>query len=542
MNHRNLSTNYTCAHESGGALVIALTAVAILCIIAGTLLSRTTSKQVAPFQAASWHEAGSAAEGGVEIALSALRRSLNEGTAAWGGWETTTQQGGSTPFAKKYLTEGDLLSHTGEGNQTVRAIVEVSVPTGTGTVNPPQGGVPLPPEMHAYVIRSTGLANLSGPSRLVTAKGDLALRKLGMLMDFRTNQKVAIPQVKRVIEAIASPVTPFPIAIQAREQLDIVKGSGMIVDSFDPAVAPVQASPYVPTRRLYGTIATNGKKNDIIRLENVTVYGNAAKGGGNVNIKPNASVTGEIIDGFYRELKAVRSPRNNPSFSPIKTSPTTADRQNRDIDAGRGPDPSAGRPNPETFYYKLDKIHLHDGDTLKIKKNEKDGGIAEIWVTGDIVVHKGGKIEVEKGAKAIFYCEKNVTLEEKDYGKTAVKNDAVTTRTLNGQSVQVPDADALHFYGVTPDKKKKKFKIKTNMVGVVYAPDHEFEVKLKAGGVPSGKPPRAIYGSLTGRKFKIEGATQVHYDESLADKGKPFDYTLESWQEDWFDPAVRLAN
>jgi hypothetical protein len=69
------------------------------------------------------------------------------------------------------------------------------------------------------------------------------------------------------------------------------------------------------------------------------------------------------------------------------------------------------------------------------------------------------------------------------------------------------------------------------MAGVVYAPDHEFEVNMKSG--------RHFYGALTGRKFEIKGATQIHYDETLADQGKPVDYTLETWQEDWYDPAVR---
>ena len=103
----------------------------------------------------------------------------------------------------------------------------------------------------------------------------------------------------------------------------------------------------------------------------------------------------------------------------------------------------------------------------------------------------------------------------------------------NGNNYSTTDPNAVQIYGVVPTKDKKHVKIKTDMSGVIYAPDHEFEINMKTG--------RHFYGSVTGKKFKVSGNTQIHYDESLADRGKPFDYTLETWQEDWFDPNVRLT-
>jgi len=523
-------TGHTAAALDGGALIVTVMAVAVLCLIAGTLLSFSSSKQAGPFQAASWHEAGSAAEGGAEIALNALRRTITDGNeAAWSGW---TSANGTT---KKYITENDLLSHGGEGNTAVRAIVEISCPTGTGTINPPS----VPSSRYAYLIRATGLANVPGPSRLALKKSDLSLRKINVFKDMRTNASITTPQITRVIEAIASPVTPFPAAIMSRDTIEIKGGSNMIIDSYNPKETPFKydgskVPGTIASRMTNGNIATNAKKKDntdVIRLENVKVYGLAAKGNGVVNIKaPNASVSGEIIDGFYRELKPVQSPRNNPAFIP--EGGLALDGLNRphsqvNIFAGNG----VGT----TRYYKVSKIHLHKDDIVNIKKGGTGGGTAEIWVTGDVVIHKEGVINVEDGANVNIYAEKNVTLEEKDASHPAVKNNAVypaPNPTPSGWTAFTNPA-AFQVYGVVPDRHKKKVKIKTNLSGVVYAPDHEFEVKLKAG--------RHLYGALTGRKFKVESGTQVHYDESLSDVGKPFDYTLESWQEDWYDPKVRTV-
>jgi hypothetical protein len=363
----------------------------------------------------------------------------------------------------------------------------------------------------------------------------------------------------------------------------------MLVNSYDPATAPTTPitikdgtpSGYRPAQRANGGIATNAKNNskdktkikEVIRLENVAIHGGIAKGGGTIAKGPNVTVTGDIIDGFYRELKPVPYPgtRQNPPFFPILPAvvngvPTVAlnaaDRPSKaaksktsvysvDLMAGLG---TTNGKDPTPLYYKLSNIHLHadkdkNKEVLRIVPNPSGPlpteanyrpGVAEIWVTGDVVVHKGGQIQVEPGVQALFYVEKNVTLEEKDNDNRAVLNKAVkkATNPSTGITYTVPDPEALQFYGVRSaanKSKKRKFKIKSNVVGLFYAPDNDFEVNLKNDAY------RAIWGSLVGRKFKIKGATKVHYDETLADAGKPFDYTLESWQEDWFDPAVRPA-
>jgi hypothetical protein len=334
----------------------------------------------------------------------------------------------------------------------------------------------------------------------------------------------------------------------------------MIVDSYDPTVTPYKYDTtktrgdvtYPGNKRNNGNIATNVKlktNQDAIRLENVAVYGIAAKGSGLVNLKTNnASVSGEIIDGFYRELKPVQDPSKNAGFSGL-TALNTADRPSTkkgylktvQITCGKG----NGGTNPDSSYYKFTKIHLHKDEIFKVSPfntSGQQGGIAEVWVTGDIIIHNQGLIQVDNGANVIFYVAGNITLEEKDGNHPAVNNNALkpkVTDPVTGNLVggNFADPSALAFYGVVVNNKKKHVKIKTDMAGVFYAPDHEFEVNMK-----SGAPTRQFYGALTGRKFEIKGTSQIHYDESLADVGKPFDYTLETWQEDWYDPAVRTLH
>jgi hypothetical protein len=539
------------AQSAGSALIVTVLLITVLCLVAATLLSYTRSKQSGPFQAASWHEAGAAAEGGIEIALNALRRSITDGTVAWNGW-VDNPAGGAT--AKKYITDTQLLGHQGEGNTVVRAIVEISQPTGAGTINPTTGTSAVSPNRYAYLIRSTGFANVPGPTRIATDKSDADLRKLNVFRDMRTNSTITTPQVSRVVEAIASPVTPFPAAILAKDTIEIKGGSGMIVDSYDPTITPYKYdlgkargdATQPGNKRSNGNIATNAKKKnngEVIRLENVQVWGLAAKGAGVVNIKTaNASVSGEIIDGFYRELKPVQDPSKIAGFSGL-TASTAADRPGNHslpktvtVTCGNG----ASSANPaQTNYYKFKKVHLHTGEILSIKKGSTpydnvSWGSVEIWITDDVVIHNGGLITIEDGAQATIYFGRNLTLQEKDSGHPAITNNTqLKTYSLTNTNSTFDNVSALQFYGSVPDHKKKHVKIKTNMSGVVYAPDHDFEVNLKSG--------RHLYGALTGRKFTIKSGTQVHYDETLSDLGKPIDYTLETWQEDWYDPAVRTV-
>lgn len=548
----------TTVNASGSALIVTVMIIAVLCLIAGTLMSYSSAKQSGPFQAASWHEAGAAAEGGVEIGLNALRRSITEGSDAWDGW---TADPDYAPTAQKYITESQILSHIGEGNNYVKAIVEITKPTLTG-INP----AGISSNRYAYLIRSTGVAYVPGPTRLpvdgsaqYVYKSDLALRKINVLKDFRTGFALPTdpsdgkvhPQITRVVEAIAAPVTPFTAAIMSQDTIEIKGGSGMIVDSYDPTVAPYKYD-YGKARgdvtqpgnkRNNGNLATNAKKKDngdVVRLENVGVYGLIAKGQGNVNIKtPGATVSGEIIDGFYRSLEDVQNPSTISSFNGLSAS-NIADRPSKtkgysktiQVFAGKG----NGTNGPETTYYKFNKIHLHKDEIFKVSPynaSGQKGGNVEVWVTGDIVIHNQGLIQVDDGANVVFYVGGNITLQEKDANHPAIDNNSLKAKNADTTGGIFANPAAIQFYGAATNKKKKNVKIKSNLAAMFYAPNSDFDVNLKSGSN------RAIYGALVGRKFKIGGSTQVHYDESTSDYGKPFDYTLVSWQEDWYDPLVR---
>ncbi len=363
--------------------------------------------------------------------------------------------------------------------------------------------------------------------------------------------------MSRVVEAVATPVTPFAAAILSQDTIEIKGGSNMVVDSYDPTVTPFKYDlgkargdvSQPGNKRNYGNVCTNAKKkkdtDEVIRLEKAWIYGIAAKGKGAVEIKnaPTAGVSGEIIDGFYRSMRQY-DPSKIAGFRadafPTVLVKNATDRPKSGysktikIQCGKG---ATGSSGPETLYYKITKLHLHKDEILKIEKGSSpnDGvswGSAEIWISDDVVIHNGGRIQIENGAKATIYFAKNLTLQEKDSSNPAIKNETDYKTYHAASTSSFADPSALQFYGATVSHKKKNAKLKSDMTAVFYAPDHEFEVNLKSG--------RNFYGSLTGRKFEIKGGTQIHYDETLADVGKPIDYTLSTWQEDWYDPAVRL--
>ena len=76
----------TSPSQHGGALVLALVTIVILSALLGTLLRSVSGKYWTAFQVASWEEALFAAEGGADVAMVALRKSVQKDASAWTGW------------------------------------------------------------------------------------------------------------------------------------------------------------------------------------------------------------------------------------------------------------------------------------------------------------------------------------------------------------------------------------------------------------------------------------------------------------------------
>jgi hypothetical protein len=59
----------------------------------------------------------------------------------------------------------------------------------------------------------------------------------------------------------------------------------------------------------------------------------------------------------------------------------------------------------------------------------------------------------------------------------------------------------------------------------VYAP--AFDVEINNGGTRG-----SVYGSFVGKTVKMNGVTDLHYDEALGASGIPNNYKIVSWFED----------
>jgi hypothetical protein len=151
-------------------------------------------------------------------------------------------------------------------------------------------------------------------------------------------------------------------------------------------------------------------------------------------------------------------------------------------------------------------------------------------VTARIFVDKCIHLESASKIGGIAYADFDVNaagLLQID-GKTGVEKFSALT-VDQAESALFASTGDLAIYGALNKKKKSHAKISAEMMGTIYAPRHDFEMKFKDSTYMN------LYGSFVGRKFKIEGKTQVHYDESLANTGVATDFALASMVEDWYD-------
>jgi hypothetical protein len=517
-------------------------ALTLLLLLATTAMRSAMDKYNSTSQAASWQEALYAAEAGVDLARAALKNARNNPAAnPWAGWTPSDMT-----FPKTRTITLDTLSNSSWTNaDTTRpwgatARVEVLRPVSTG-INPPGS-----PDI-CYQIRSYGTVIVSGGApRITEGSVEAGLRKIYWRRDSRTglevNNSTNRPHVTRMVEALVRPVSPFAAAIISSDKIEIKKqgGARMVIDSYNSKLGKYDPNkrgtvftgtpPGIANSGYGGTLATNGKRKDVIRLENVDVYGEIYKNtGGTVNQKSTATVSGSIHDGFYMDLIQANSPSGDPLWGTLtgtynlKPGAKTVNIQL----------PASSTDPTTPARYKFTNLHLHDKDIVTIKTpNSAVTSYAEIWVTSSVRLHKNARFNLEKGVKVKFFVQRCVHLESKSASEPPIqfqgnpaKEDSFVPDSSGKQSNHLPE-----FYGVLPDKKKKSHvKIKGMIAALFHAPRHDFEIKV------SDKANADIYGAFIGKSFKIQGVARIHYDEGV-NTGPVSDYAIASWTEDWFDP------
>ncbi len=494
--------------QRGSSLVIVMLSMLVLAIVAARILDLTLQKAQGPTQAISWRYALNGAEAGVQSARMALLTATTDPDTAWSGWSPSTAS--SWPKTKTFA----LAPSASDTERPLTTSINVTVDAPAG-LNPAGSGSPY------YRVRSTGTAQMPATTRTGTDAINIALRQ----MKLAKNTANPTPQVSRTVEAIMQPATPFTLALLANDKIEMKKGKTMITDSWNSLTSdPYNPQSYdVNKNGDGGSIATNstGGKNGtdkVIRLEQVFINGGIYKGGGVVETKSNVTIAGDIVDGFNRETR--------PPLIP-DTSGYTSQASIKPGDAKAGITLNAS--NTGVASYSFPELHIHDkNDKITLKNPDKNKpAYINIYVSGKFKVHGSALIVADPKVYVNLYLGKDATIEQKG-GK-------------GGFQLGTDRAEFLQIYGVVSateaasgKTKKRKFKIKGNLTASIYAPTYQFEMKPKSGGAD-------FYGSLVGRKFKIEGEQRIHYDESLASTGPISGYSVTSWIEDWV-PKGKLAS
>lgn len=476
--------------RTGTTLLLTLMIAIILAALAGTSFRLLQEKYRLVHQAASWQEALLSAEAGVDLAVNQMRLSLAEPDAAWQGWQTASGNSSeSGPSDSAVYFSSTVLLRNGEGGQRSYSDIEVDAPEFLRDESGEQW----------FRVRSLGVSEVPDGSVVAGSKPDLVLRKLDLVTNHRTGERVLHPQATRLIEAIVKPVGTFRLALMGIESINL-NNHNIVVDSYDSRNQNKSTDGLydVTKRQSNGHIATNGQ---LIEAGNAHIYGTASTNGGTVNGAGN--VTGGTREDFYQEILPVES----PNVVPDAGSPTR-------VNTAAILDARAGDP----AQYVLTSIDLSGQNILRIR-GAADGGetFAQIVVTGNVRLTGQAKIQLDPGV----------------YLRMFVQGDS----DLSGQGVSNPQPNRpahFQFYGVDRPPLSDgrpaplgQITIAGNggFTGSVYAPN--YHLTMVGGGYSD-----SIYGGFLAHTISMTGVQSVHFDEALADGGLISDYKVVSWFED----------
>jgi hypothetical protein len=473
----------------GSALAMSLGVTAMLAVLGVVALSAVQRHYRHSHQVAGWEEALTVAEGGVDLAVSELRRTLYDPANAFKSW---AQPVAADQTAVKDLVDGAVFSttylpdRTTEGGTNARASVTIDAPPFLIDSRGEQW----------YRVRVTGYADVPGGSVVANNKEDRALRKIDFKRDRDTQTALTSARAKRSVEAIVKPIGAFPQALRAEVSINM-NNHNIVVDSYDSRDSRYSTNgEYDPAKRLKnGDIATNGK---LIDAGSAHIYGDASTNGGTVLNAGN--VSGEIFNDFYQESFAVRA----PNVIPDAGTPTY-------INGTATINARAGYPSN----YQLSSISLSSSNTLTIA-GAPDGSptYVQIIVTGDISLTGQAQVILGKGVKARIFVAGNAK--------------------ISGGGILNPNSP-LHFqlYGLDRPKNADGSFTPGNIElsgnggfkGTVYAPN--YLVEMVGGGNAD-----SVFGAFVGHDIRMTGVQSVHYDEALREGGLISDYRVVSWFED----------
>ncbi len=335
------------------ALVLTLSALAVLSISAAYTLRRVSPRFQMASQAAAWQEARLAAESGIDVALADLSRNatgVEDGN--WHGWQQTDGRGLIIPALSSTLNLANSLLSLLGGNVKVSAPIFLDNLQGVSPGNRPTNvdvqlwAVYPTPSPYYRWFRLRAMATCALPPTATSTFDSLEapLRRFSLRQvrpqlrkdDVGTPMSLPMPSASRVIEVLVEPVLPFELAILTDQTLSLGTSGSWVVDSFDSrdpnksgadGAYPGQASPRVQS---HGNIASNaGRPGDalygpLVSANGCVVRGAVATNGGdNPATDSHENVAGatridaaQVRDDFYREMKPVARPSSGILLPP----------------------------------------------------------------------------------------------------------------------------------------------------------------------------------------------------------------------------------
>lgn len=474
------------ARTTGSVLIWTVLIIAILSLVAAQVMRIVTLKYQNALQTATWQETLVAAESGVDLAIMELRKSLYPTpNYAWQTPWTNSPGNGVTSYGQTTILNAGLAG--------TPMTIDVNVDAPAALKDPVSN-------WQFYRIRSTGTMPITGPVRASDNKQDTRLRRLSLHFERFTNNllvshPVSSPQSSRRVEAIIRPVSAFDQAIMSVDQLDLTDAN-IIIDSYDSRDPAKSTNGLydVAKRQQNGDIATDGQ---ILNVGNAHVYGDVSTNSGAASGITN--VTGIQRNDFYQDpipIAAPGWPSVNPTPSVVNGNATLAANAVAGSQASR---------------YVLSSITM-SGNQILTLAGAADGSptYVEIYVSGDVAATGNAQVILGAGVKAKLYFSGNVNI---------AGNGVVNSNSQPGDLIM---------YGINPpDSTPRTLALGGNSLlsAAVYAP--AFDVQVNNGGTRG-----SVFGSFVGKTVKMNGVTDLHYDEALDTGGTINNYKIVSWFED----------
>lgn len=479
--------------EHGVTMVFALITIMVLSLAAANVLFTVNHKYASIYQASSWQEALLAAEAAGDLAMVEFRANLPV-------MDPSNEPETRDPDDARVVN----FVHQGEGNRDLRAEVSWDAPFAE-----PRSGFSW------FRVRAEGTAGVAGPARVVGDARDNVLRRLSLITDRRTGERLdssAIsvqdrPKAVRVLELMVRPASAFENAISARDNIHFNNHNIEIVSFVsDPDHPDYGNSSYSDLQsashedkldyHMWSNVATNGT---LLDAGSANIYGDGLTNQGEV--KDGDNIHGEERHDFYMEMPSIQPPQ----WSSVEPTPETIHSSNvTRLEGSDSGDPAR---------YKLSRIHVAGTEQLLLANPDGSSeSHMEIWVTGDLQITGRGQIVMEPGVNVVLYFEGDVDLS----GRGFLNPDPNQARRLQLYGIEPPE-------GVT---REVNIAGNAGFTGAVYAPDHT--ISMKGGGASE-----SVVGSFVGKHVFMNGTTSVRYDRSLAREGIVTDYKIAGWMEDY---------